>query len=766
VNNPGASALATPNSSASDFVPRRTPEAWAFAAVAAIAGVLAGLFYGGVVGAARQASGKTPELLSLRPYLDPGFEGGAGGWLAPALRSPVLMALVLGLSAGLLVLVCDAALRRVFLASKPGAAGLGGIAILLAPALGTALRIEGHFGVLAGAPLALAGSLLAIERRRSRFFLAEILIVLAAAVHPAWIGAVPVLLAASPLRAAAAGALAIALTAFSAWGVGVRPIPDFPFDDRWRWALRDLAAAPVLAFSPWRRLDVPTGYEALVGAPVVLGLAIHALVLGIGMMIGGIRAGLIAALAAASSVFASAFAVRGWIPGDRAFVLPATFAYAPLVALVLGSVPAGLARAALPGCVLGAGVVAVLIANDRAPALTTIGSAIDLPREKSLGGQVISIRQEKDPARLVLFLHELGLADAYSPATVQAADALLDSGAPALFSFRLKEMLDQKMSRAGRKRADAAFDALVKEVESEIGLAEHLFSQAAARNFITIAEAVVGVHTKVLELRFNWPNEFGTVKNVQAFRRIAQHVIPAASRSAYYEYSIPLLEAIQNLGPETAETAGTIALQKFFAGDPAGVPELEAVLPRLPPKGPFAPLVRGLLGISLLKKGDPAAALRELQASWTVLGQGGVKNVTVFFGPDTADYAIVGEILLARFEAAIAVDPQLAPQAAKDVEEFFKGQLTFGRRRLPPLAIVGRLELLLGNREKALTLLREARVVPHESMEDRSDGPLGRIAQPRLRRFALENLLLALGDDPANVVERGEVAEELRALKD
>ena len=56
-------------------------------------------------------------------------------------------------------------------------------------------------------------------------------------------------------------------------------------------------------------------------------------------------------------------------------------------------------------------------------------------------------------------------------------------------------------------------------------------------------------------------------------------------------------------------------------------------------------------------------------------------------------------------------------------------------------------------------------MIPHETLEDRSDGPLGRLAQPRLRRFALENLILALGDDPSAVVERGEAAEELRALQ-
>jgi hypothetical protein len=364
----------------------------------------------------------------------------------------------------------------------------------------------------------------------------------------------------------------------------------------------------------------------------------------------------------------------------------------------------------------------------------------------------------------VLFLSEIGLVDAYSPALVQAADKLVDGGAPALDSARLKTILDQKMGRAGRKRIDPAFDRLVKDVESELDIADHLFTQGAALHFQTIAEAVVGVHTKVLELWFDWKYEFATIKALQTFRRLAQHVIPAASRAAYYEYSIPLHEALQVLGPENADTAGTIALQKFLSGDPDGLAALQAVLPTLPPKGPSAPIVRGLVGIGLLAKGDAAAALRELQASWTALGQGGVKNVTNLFPSDTADYSLVGEILLARFEAAKAVDPQLAVQAAKDLEELFKPLLSFGPRRVPPLAIIGRLQLLLGRKDQALALLREARMVPHETMEDRSDGPLGRLAQPRLRRFALENLILALGDDPENVVERGEVAEELRKL--
>jgi hypothetical protein len=90
--------------------------------------------------------------------------------------------------------------------------------------------------------------------------------------------------------------------------------------------------------------------------------------------------------------------------------------------------------------------------------------------------------------------------------------------------------------------------------------------------------------------------------------------------------------------------------------------------------------------------------------------------------------------------------------------------LAFGPRRVPALAMLGRLALLRGDRARALELLREARALPHDSLDDRSDGPAGRMAQPRYRKLALESLLEALEDVPGAEAERDDVRAELARL--
>jgi hypothetical protein len=163
----------------------------------------------------------------------------------------------------------------------------------------------------------------------------------------------------------------------------------------------------------------------------------------------------------------------------------------------------------------------------------------------------------------------------------------------------------------------------------------------------------------------------------------------------------------------------------------------------------------------MLEAGDAKGALPELQAAWGLIGAGGPRIVEITFPADSGDYFGIAEILLARYEAAKAVDPALVPQAARDLEELLKGPLSFGPRRWPALTIMARLELLRGNRDRALALLREARRIPSKSLDDRSDGPIGRIAHPRYRRMALETLLVALGDGPDVAQEREEVSAEL-----
>jgi hypothetical protein len=753
------------NSNETEPAPRRTREAWIFALAVAVAGAVTGALYSGLVGVAQRTA-----QLSLRPYVDLSWINAVTGWMAPAFASPLSGAVTLGITAGALVLLCDAILRRAFLAPKPGAAALAAVIVLVSPGWGTMLRIEGHWGVLAGAAIAAVACLLVLEARGVLWGVGCALGVFAAAVHPVWAGmivAVPVL--ATSCRGGSsktAGLFAsvglLLLLRETKLDTGL-----LPMGERAWFAARDLAAAPVLAFSPNRRFDVPTGYEALVwGWPVIVGIAVHALLLGIGMMIGGVRRGVAAAATAAIGVFCAALLVPGWIPGDRAFALAAMLPHVPLVALVLGAVPQKLAKAVIPGLVLGAAVIAAFLAHDRAPGWTALGAAMDLPRRQvGASGSLLAIEAEPDPARLVLFVHQSTLRDAYAPIVVDAADKRLDAVAPAFFPERLKGSLDKLMNRVGKPRRTDELSRLYKKVIDELKIAENLWAQSAEQNLDVVAQSLLQLTPEALELAITWKGEPEGRGGAQSYLRMARTVIPVAGRAGYYEYSIPLLEAINDIGPRSNETEATIAFQRVYSGDrERGGEELRGLLTKLDAKSPFATLARGVLGIARLEDGDAAGALKELQAAWTKLGLGGVPGVLMTFTPDQLDYYVVAEILLARYEAAKAVDPGLATQAARDLADLLDPALRFGVRRLPALALMGRLELLRGNRDQALLLLRESRRIPSRSLEDRSDGPIGRVAHPRYRRIALESLLAALRDDPDAAAERAEIEAELRQL--
>jgi hypothetical protein len=429
-------------------------------------------------------------------------------------------------------------------------------------------------------------------------------------------------------------------------------------------------------------------------------------------------------------------------------------------------VPDRIARAALPGLVLGVGAVAVLLAFDRAPDWTARGAALALPRQAGPGGApILAIDREQDPARLVLFVQGISARDAYAPGVVASADRLLDASAPALDRGRLKAIIDRLMGRVGRPRRTPEFTALADEVAQELRMAENLWAQSVARNHELVFDAMLKVTSKVLDLANNWRGELESNVAVMNYNRLARLVLQTAGRAARYETSIELLQASQLLGPPSTEIAATIGIQKVLAGQVEdGRAELAAALEKLPPKGPVTAIARGVLGLALWQKKDAPAALKEIQAAWNIIGAGGVKGVTYTFTVDQSDYYIVAEMLLARYEAAKLVDPALAAQAARDLTELLDHPLNFGVRRVPAVALMGRLEWLLGHRDRALELLREARIIPSKTLEDRSDGPIGRIAHPRYRRMALETLLEGLGDDPAAAAERAEIVAELATL--
>ena len=118
-----------------------------------------------------------------------------------------------------------------------------------------------------------------------------------------------------------------------------------------------------------------------------------------------------------SSVFGAALLVPGWVPGDRAFALAAMLAYAPLVALVLSAVPAS-RRPGRPSR-----------ASCSEPASSPCcwpGTRPQLDRARRRDGppaqagraaadSIRAVEREQDPARLVLFVQDATLRDAYAP---------------------------------------------------------------------------------------------------------------------------------------------------------------------------------------------------------------------------------------------------------------------------------------------------------------------------------------------------------------
>ena len=240
-----------------------------------------------------------------------------------------------------------------------------------------------------------------------------------------------------------------------------------------------------------------------------------------------------------------------------------------------------------------------------------------------------------------------------------------------------------------------------------------------------------------------------------------------AARAGYYDISLPLLEAIQLIGPESSETAATIGIQRMLLGRRgAGREELRPCSRRVGPKSAVAgrrPWDRS--ASRCFEGGRDAAALKEVQTAWSIdRGRRSEER-------DLELPADMRRLLRRRRDAPRAVRgraeawiPALAPQAARDLAELLDSPLRYGVRRLPALAIMGKLELLQGNRDKALQLLREARRIPWQSLEDRMDGPVGRIAHPRYRRMALETLSRRSPTTRA-AAERDEIGAELRELE-
>ncbi len=757
-------------------IPPRPVEAWILAGILFSAGAIVGAIHAGLIG-----PGAPQPRLDLAPVLDPTFETPSSRALAfafaPGSAGPLVL---MGLALALIYLAVEALVRRAFEHAHPFAAALPVAAVLSSAAWGGALRFTRFEGVITGAVAAGSAVLLIVRPGLVRATLGGLAAGVAAGLHPVWAGmllAVPCLVPGTggkpEIRGRVCAGLVAVAVAAGLWSTLVGPAsggpPPVALGARVSHAVQDLLAFPVYVLVPWRRYDVPTGfYPLLTSVPLILGGLVHAIVFGAGMMISGIRRGAVTAAVIAVGAVATAVLVRRQVPGNALTLLPLALYLLPLVGVTLSVLRGRVATSIQQGLLLALILIAVNVAWNRAAYFSSMGAVVDFPRQIDplSRGDVFAPNLEEDPARLVLFAVTAPRTEPYAGAVIDRALSLLDQGKPALQPQHLRTLAEDRGRMAGRSvQRSPEFHKLVADVTRDLEIVQRLLADNTRLNFAQAGTALAESVPRVLDMFYNWGREMETVEKLQQFRRLAESVIPVASRAGYFETSVVLREAMQHLNPPDPEADAVLGMHRVFTGDvDGGRAAIAQALTKTKKGTVVAELSRGVFGVTSLRRGDADAAMRDLSQAWNALAAGGVQSVSYNVHSESFDFYVVAEIALARYEAARSVDTALVPQAARDLTELLKSPLSFGVRRVPALGMMGRLNLLQGNREAGLALLREARSLKAESIDDRGDGPRGRLDFPRYRRMVLEWLRDALTDE-AERHEKAEVETELASVE-
>jgi hypothetical protein len=125
-----------------------------------------------------------------------------------------------------------------------------------------------------------------------------------------------------------------------------------------------------------------------------------------------------------------------------------------------------------------------------------------------------------------------------------------------------------------------------------------------------------------------------------------------------------------------------------------------------------------------------------MNRAWSELSRSGLASA---LQPVAHDFWLVTELLLARYGIAREIDPDLAPQARRDLVRRLDPALAFGLRRVPALLFRARVHLMEGEPHRARALLAELDALRTHSLVEQGEGAVGRLDHPRWR---LEGLRL------------------------
>lgn len=746
------------------------------------------------------------ELLDLAPYLEgPRAQGGLGGALASLVTSTTLgegtdalrwlLVLLTGLFSGLLFLSAEILIRRIYGEPQEAAALLATVAFVALPAGAAWAKVAGGESQLLSGVLLAGGFRLALSPSSKVSWAGFGVLALSAMAHPAVLG----LVLFSPLLQRLRGerdwpmlaktvALVLAILGgsvfLSAGALPVTPLRPALAELRLGKAAELWSAAPLLAVERTARSLLPTGYEALMGFwPVFSGLAIWALLAGWSCLVAGIGPGLHLLFASFVCAMLAPFVTQGWIPGEKGLVLVSLIPASLLFAGLLGGVRGPSLRWAMLGLSLGLFAASAQVEyhgfGGRENALKRRTSAFELARmQLGPGVDLLNPHGEPDPARLLLFMNDVAKLSVNDPHMGPCDDALqrkLRDHPDRALDPKWLEMRRKQVVKDPGAIPEGVTGDVVQKFEKlpdlEIKVADfqrRLRASMAATSYEVVFAEVEQLIPEALEVCLSSPHP--RVSNfATGFMSVLERLADIATNLGESRKAVPLREAIVELSGRDKRILAILG-REYFEADRLKESEatlLEAL--KFEERGnALWTVTRGTLGRLLARRGEKRAGLDELHRAWSAFGvgsRGGTNQLQFACRPESLDFWLVMELLLARYELVRELEPEFEAQARHDLQKPLDDALSFGVRRLPALMMRGRLYYLTGEAGAARTYLREMRSIRPTRIEERAGGATGRFDLVRWRRLGLQTMLQALGDQPA-AEERAEIEAELSGLTD
>jgi len=737
------------------------------------------------------------EVLNLRPYL---ATPAPAGILAGDLSSVggFGLALLGGVTGLLLFLVLEALGRHVWRNAHEAAALFPAAVFCALPAQTALHRVEGGESLLLGMAVLLLGCWGCFARTRWLVAFAAALGALSPVFHPGVVALVPAVVACLAAAGVVAGAVRVGGALFGVvlvgvgamlWGGGAmmaEPVHVSVLDHRLAWSLEILAASPLLATWNQPRDLLPTGFEALMGLwPVVAGLSVWGLLCGWGCLVAGISRAAWAIVLAILAGVIPAHCISGWLPGERGLALLPLLPLTGLITLLLGGIRGSVPRDVL--ILLSVAVVAVggwdAVQRESGG---VVGHRRTIHQFQETPGLGFIAAAQRDPARLVLYANDLlayeedrGRQDprlgGMHPHRLQAAFEAHRRMTRGTVSALDPEGLAQLALRlAGDQKVLPPVDR--DRWESLIGLERRLADVRALSRRGRPDEWYEAVQASLQELLadayelYHSGNRHPRVLSwLSSYVSLARRAAMVATEIGDLQCAIPLREFLVGIAGDPKAEAKSRAILALDMLDQGQVDQafdhLRAAVPELPRSEVLGAVARGALARCRLVRGDKEPALKALHAAWSglALRSQGSNLLEGLAQPASREYWLITELLLARYELVREFDLDLLPQARQDLARALEPALGFGIRRVPALAMAGRLAWLEGDATRARRLLAEMRAISPKSLAERGSGPRGYLDTPKWRLLGLRALMKVL--DPSSDADlRQKVEKEIREL--